>query len=310
MAEHAVYFASEAQMRRYKAQRIITQVLLYGFLTLMGLFIVIPFYYMIITSFKSTDAYNLEVTNGQLNLLLTSSNFSFEQYGKVMGKSGDFGLFYLNTIYTAVVSTAFTVITSVMAAFAFARVNFKGKDLIFTILLGTMMIPGEMMMITNFQTTMSLNWKDTFAALIFVHGVSVFYIFYLRQTFQQIPNELFLAAKVDGYGHFQYLWKCMIPIAMPTIVTIMILSLMGAWNAYIWPQLVASGKHPWLFGKNQHDMHLVSNGLMAKFQSTEFASDDPAKVTGSLFATIPLFIFFLIFRKYIMRGVSRSGIKG
>ena len=179
MAEHEVYFASEAQMRRYKAQKIITQVLLYGFLTIMGLFIVIPFYYMIITSFKSTDAYNLEVQHGQLNLLLTSSNFSFEQYGKVMGKSGDFGTFYLNTIYTAVVSTAFTVVTSVLAAFAFARVNFKGKDLIFTILLGTMMIPGEMMMITNFQTTMALNWKDTFAALIFVHGVSVFYIFYI-----------------------------------------------------------------------------------------------------------------------------------
>ena len=168
------------------------------------------------------------------------------------------------------------------------------------------MIPGEMMMITNFQTTMALNWKDTFAALILVHGVSVFYIFYLRQTFQQIPNELFLAAKVDGYGHFAYLWRCMIPIAMPTIVTIMILSLMGAWNAYIWPQLVASGTNP-VFG---NDMHLVSNGLMSKFQSSEFSSDDPAKITGSLFATIPLFIFFLVFRKYIMRGVSRSGIKG
>lgn len=313
MAEHEVYFASEAQMRRYKAQKIITQVLLYGFLTLMGLFIIIPFYYMIITSFKSTNAYNLEVQNGQLNLLLTNSNFSFEQYGKVMGKSGDFGLFYANTIYVALCSTAFTVITSVLAAFAFARVNFKGKNAIFTVLLGTMMIPGEMMMITNFQTTMALSWKDTFAALIFVHGVSVFYIFYLRQTFQQIPNELFLAAKVDGYGHFSYLWKCMIPIAMPTIVTIMILSLMGAWNAYIWPQLVASGTHPWLkfpFEAKTHDMHLVSNGLMSKFQSTEFVSDDPAKVTGSLFATIPLFIFFLIFRKYIMRGVSRSGIKG
>ena len=280
MAEHAVYFASESQMRRYKAQKIITQVLLYGFLTLMGLFIVIPFYYMIITSFKSTDAYNAEVLNGQLNLLLTSKNFTFDQYVKVMGKSGDFGTFYLNTIYTAVCSTVFTVVTSVLAAFAFARINFKGKDLIFTVLLGTMMIPGEMMMITNFQTTMALSWKDTFAALIFVHGVSVFYIFYLRQTFQQIPNELFLAAKVDGYGHFAYLWKCMIPIAMPTIVTIMILSLMGAWNAYIWPQLVASGTHPWLkfpLEAKTHDMHLVSNGLMSKFQSTEFVSDDPAK---------------------------------
>ena len=306
MAEHEVYFASVAQMRRYKAQKIITQVLLYGFLTIMGLFIVLPFYYMIITSFKSTNAYNLEAQRGTLVLFLNSKNFSFEQYGKVMGKSGDFGRYYLNTIIVAVASTAFTVVTAVLAAFAFARVNFKGKNLIFTILLGTMMIPGEMMMITNFQTTMALNWKDTYAALILVHGVSVFYIFYLRQTFQQIPNELFLAAKVDGYGHFRYLWRCMIPIAMPTIVTIMILSLMGAWNAYIWPQLVASGKNP-TFG---NDMHLVSNGLMSKFQSTEFSSDDPAKVTGSLFATIPLFIFFLIFRKYIMRGVSRSGIKG
>ena len=306
MAEHEVYFASEAQMRRYKAQKIITQVLLYGFLTIMGLFIVIPFLYMIITSFKSTDAYNLESQKGQLVLWLNSSNFSFEQYGKVMGKSGDFGHYYLNTVIVAVLSTAFTVVTSVLAAFAFARVDFKGKNLIFTVLLGTMMIPGEMMMITNFQTTMALNWKDTFAALILVHGVSVFYIFYLRQTFQQIPNELFLAAKVDGYGHFAYLWRCMIPIAMPTIVTIMILSLMGAWNAYIWPQLVASGTNP-VFG---NDMHLVSNGLMSKFQSSEFSSDDPAKITGSLFATIPLFIFFLVFRKYIMRGVSRSGIKG
>ena len=306
MAEHEVYFASEAQMRRYKAQKIITQVLLYGFLTIMGLFIVIPFLYMIITSFKSTDAYNLESQKGQLVMWLNSSNFSFEQYGKVMGKSGDFGHYYLNTVIVAVLSTAFTVVTSVLAAFAFARVDFKGKNLIFTVLLGTMMIPGEMMMITNFQTTMALNWKDTFAALILVHGVSVFYIFYLRQTFQQIPNELFLAAKVDGYGHFAYLWRCMIPIAMPTIVTIMILSLMGAWNAYIWPQLVASGTNP-VFG---NDMHLVSNGLMSKFQSSEFSSDDPAKITGSLFATIPLFIFFLVFRKYIMRGVSRSGIKG
>lgn len=306
MAEHEVYFASEAQMRRYKASKIITQVLLYGFLTIMGLFIVIPFLYMIITSFKSTDAYNLESQKGQLVLWLNSSNFSFEQYGKVMGKSGDFGHYYLNTVIVAVLSTIFTVVTSVLAAFAFARVDFKGKNIIFTVLLGTMMIPGEMMMITNFQTTMALNWKDTFAALILVHGVSVFYIFYLRQTFQQIPNELFLAAKVDGYGHFAYLWRCMIPIAMPTIVTIMILSLMGAWNAYIWPQLVASGTNP-VFG---NDMHLVSNGLMSKFQSSEFSSDDPAKITGSLFATIPLFIFFLVFRKYIMRGVSRSGIKG
>ena len=310
MAEHEVYFASEKQLRIYQARKIITQVLLYAFLTLVGLFILFPFWYMIITSFKSTTAFNDEEISGKLVFYLNSTNFSIEQFQKVFQGNFNFGIFYLNTVLVAVASTAFTVVTSVLAAFAFARVNFKGKDILFTILLGTMMVPGEMMMMTNFQTTVQLGWQNTFAALILVHGVSVFYIFYLRQTFQQIPNELFLAAKVDGYGHFQYLWKCMIPIAMPTIVTIMILSLMGAWNAYIWPTLIASGKNAVLQNMGiDHSMLLVSNGLMAQF-SGEFTNDTPARVTGSLFATMPLFVFFLIFRKYIMRGVSRSGIKG
>ena len=310
MAEHEVYFASEKQLRIYKARKIVTQVLLYAFLTLVGLFILLPFWYMIITSFKSTSAFQDEELSGKLVFFLTSKNFSFEQFKKVFSGNFNFGVFYLNTVIVAVASTAFTVVTSVLAAFAFARVNFKGKDILFTILLGTMMVPGEMMMMTNYQTTVQLGWQNTFAALILVHGVSVFYIFYLRQTFQQIPNELFLAAKVDGYGHFQYLWKCMIPIAMPTIVTILILSLMGAWNAFIWPTLIASGKNSVLAQMGiDHSMLLVSNGLMSQFTG-EFNNDTPARITGSLFATVPLFIFFLIFRKYIMRGVSRSGIKG
>ena len=310
MAEHEVYFAIEKQLRIYKARKIITQVLLYSFLTLVGLFILFPFWYMIITSLKSTKAFEAEELSGKLVFYLNSTNFSFEQFQKVFNGNFSFGQFYLNTVIVAVASTAFTVVTSVLAAFAFARVNFKGKDILFTILLGTMMVPGEMMMMTNYQTTVQLGWANTFAALILVHGVSVFYIFYLRQTFQQIPNELFLAAKVDGYGHFQYLWKCMIPIAMPTIVTILILSLMGAWNAFIWPTLIASGDNSVLKSMGiEHSMLLVSNGLMAQFTG-EFTNDTPARITGSLFATVPLFIFFLIFRKYIMRGVSRSGIKG
>lgn len=306
MAEHEIYFATSSQLRQYKAKKIVTQVLLYGFLTLIGLFIVLPFFYMIITSFKSTAAYDTEQAAGRLILWLDQSNFSIEQYNKVLVQGGDFGYYYLNTVIVAVASTAFTTVTTVFAAFAFARVEFKGKNVIFMILMATMMVPGEMMILTNYQTAISFGWRNTYAALVLVHGVSVFYIFYLRQTFQQIPNELFLAAKVDGYGHFSYLFKVMLPIGSPTIVTIMILSLMGAWNAYVWPQLIASGTNP-NFG---NDMHLVSNGLMAKFQSSEFSSDDPAKICGSMFATVPLFIFFLIFRKYIMRGVSRSGIKG
>ena len=310
MAERDVYFASAKQEKIYKTKKILSNVLVYGFLTIVGIFILLPFYYMIITSFKSTAAFEGEEISGKLVLYLNSANFSTEQFSKVMSGSTSFGIFYLNTVYVAVISTLFTLTTTVLAAFAFARVEFKGKEVVFMILLATMMIPGEMMMMTNYQTTVQLNWQNTFAALIFVHGVSVFYIFYLRQTFQQIPNELFLAAKVDGYGHFQYLWKCMIPIASPTIITIAILSLMGAWNAYIWPTLIASGKNAVLESMGvDHSMLLVSNGLMSKFTS-EFSNDTPARVTGSLFATIPLFIFFLIFRKSIMKGVSRSGIKG
>jgi multiple sugar transport system permease protein len=193
-----------------------------------------------------------------------------------------------------------TVGTTVLASFAFARLNFKMKEPLFALLIATMMIPGEMMVITNFQTISILQWRDTFQALILPFGISVFYIFFLRQTFQQIPNELYLAAKVDGYGDFQYLWKVMIPMAMPTIVTIIILDMMGTWNAYVWPQLVTESR----------DMLMVSNGLMSIFQSSEFANWNNIKLAASVVVTTPLLIVFILFKNYIMRGVSRSGIKG
>ena len=322
MAQSENYFASPEKMRLYKARAIGGKVLVYAFLGLLGLFMVVPFVFMLITSFRDKTAYDIDVMNKTFNLIpawwnehTNASNYTLDNYitiftyrHPVTGNPINFGYYYLNTIYVSVVSTFFTLITSVLAAFAFARCEFKGKTLLFTILLATMMIPGEMMVITNYQTVKLLEWDNTFAALIFVHGVSVFYIYYMRQTFQQIPNELFLAAKVDGYGHFAYLWKVMIPIAMPTIVTIAILSLMGAWNAYIWPNLVASGD--WKLNKDW-SMKLVSNGLMALFTNSEKGlSEDTIRIAGSMVCTAPLFVFFLIFRKYIMRGVSRSGIKG
>jgi multiple sugar transport system permease protein len=328
MAEHESdqYFATPEQMRRYKAAKILRQVFLYLFLSLLAIFILIPFIFMLVTSFRDFDAYQYDTTFKIFNLIpawwndkLGKSNYTLQNYitifnykNSITGEGINFGLYYANTLYVAVVGTIFTLITTILASFAFARCEFKGKNLLFTILLATMMIPGEMMVITNYQTVASLSWKNTYAALIFVHGVSVFYIFYLKQTFQQIPNELFLAAKVDGYGHFQYLWKVMVPIAMPTIVTIAILSLMGAWNSYIWPNLVAPGKFHSL--SSGWDMQLVSNGLMSFFQKTDAndptVSYDTVRIAGSVLVTVPLFIFFLIFRKYIMRGVSRSGIKG
>jgi len=319
MAEHEIYFTSRKQMMLYKGQKIFTQVLLYAFLTLFGLFIVFPFFYMVVTSMKSEILYDSEAARKLISLvpqfesvygLNDQGNFVrtwqlFDNYRIVLDSSNNFFVYYMNTIIVSVVSTAFTVVTAVLAAFAFARLEFKGKNLLFTIILATMMVPGEMMVITNFQIAATWGWQNTYAALIFVHGVSVFYIFYLRQTFQQIPNELFLAAKVDGYGHFRYLWRVMVPIGMPTIVTIIILSLMGSWNAFIWPNLIASGTNP-TFG---HTMRLVSNGLMSLFQG-EYSSEDTIKVAASMVITLPLFVFFLIFRKFIMRGVSRSGIKG
>lgn len=297
MAEKELYFADENALKRYKIQKISFNILVYGFLSIMALFMLIPFYWMIVTSLKNDAVYEAEQISKTLNFFPTSP--SLENYGVVLGKSSGFIRYFGNTIFVALCQTALTVITTVLSSFAFARLEFKGKNVIFSILLSTMMIPGELFLITNYQTVMQWKWGDTYQALILTHCISVFYIFYLRQTFQQIPNELYLAAKVDGYGDFKYLAKVMIPMAMPTIVTIIILGVMGAWGAFMWPTLVA----------NSENMRLVSNGLMAKF-SGEFASRDNVKLAASVVVTTPLFIFFLCFRKYIMRGVSRSGIKG
>ncbi len=314
-----VYFIDEAAKKRFKRQRIVFNILTYTFLTICALFMLLPFYYMIITSLKTPQALTNEMYTKTLNLFPSFDQLTLDNYRIVISgyseeaktfAEGNFLRYYANTILVAVCSTAITVITCILSAFAFARLNFRGKNLLFTLLLATMMIPGEMMIITNFTTISLLGWKNTYQALILTHAVSVFYIYYLRQTFQQIPNELFLAAKVDGYGVFKYLWKVMIPIAMPTIVTIIILSVMGSWNAYLWPTMVTS----------EDSMKLVANGLMDLFQSFQsqpaellakgYEYTDNLRLAGSFMVTLPLFVFFLIFRKYIMRGVSRSGIKG
>jgi len=317
MAEHAMYFSDAAALRRYKIKTTVLRVLLYTFLTIFALFMLVPFIFMITASFIDADAFNTFTLYADFSKL-GFENWTFNNYAQIFSgtyldnlgnvvKRPSFAQYFLNTFIVAIGSTIVTVVTAVLAAFAFARLEFKGKNLLFTLLLATMMIPGEMMVITNYQTTIMLDWKFTFAALIFVHGVSVFYIFYLRQTFQQIPNELYLAAKVDGVGDIGYLIKVMVPIAMPTIMTIIILSLMGGWNSFIWPTLVANGG--WKYNKS-YDMRLVSNGLMSLFSSDIAKGQDAIKVAGSMVVTAPLFVFFLIFREYIMRGVSRSGIKG
>lgn len=296
--EHELYFSNKKDYRKHLILSIIQKVITYTFLTIMAIIMLFPFYWMITTSLKGTEYFEAEKISGAFNLF--PKEISLENY-KIILFSGDVDFFryFGNTIFVALCTTAIMIVTTILAAFAFARLNFKGKNVIFAALLATMMVPGEIVIMTNYQIVGTLHWYDTYWALIIPHSVSVFYIFYLRQTFEQIPNELYLAAKVDGVGDFKYLLKVMIPIASPTIVTIVILSVMGSWNAYIWPQLVA----------NKEEMRMVANGLMELFTS-EFSSQDNIKLAASCVVTAPLFIFFLCFRKYIMKGVSRSGIKG
>jgi multiple sugar transport system permease protein len=195
-------------------------------------------------------------------------------------------------------------VITVLSAFAFARLEFKGKDLMFGALLATMMIPGELFTITNYATVNDLGWMDLetygFTVLIVPFLVSVFYIYLLRQNFMQIPNELYLAAKVDGCSDLKYLWKVMIPLALPTLISITILKMMGAWNSYVWPRLVA----------NDENYRLITNGLRNAFTATTGDVNYPVQMAAVAIVSAPLFLVFIFLRKYIMKGVSRSGIKG
>ena len=187
-----------------------------------------------------------------------------------------------------------------LSAFAFARLEFKGKNALFAALLATMMIPGELFTITNYITVANLNWLNTYVVLIVPFLVSVFYIYLLRQNFMQIPNELYLAAKIDGTSDIKYLWKVMIPLSLPTLISITILKMMGAWNSYIWPRLVAND-----------DAHkLITNGLRNAFTESTGDVNYPVQMAAVAIVSFPLFLVFIFLRKYIMKGVSRSGIKG
>lgn len=283
--------------RRVLIKKIIKYVIIYAFLIIMAIYVVFPFYWMINTSLK---------TDIEVDLLVPTfypHEVAWNNYPRAM-EYASFGRYMTNTVIVGVLSTIGTLITTITAAFAFARLNFKGRDLVFTIFLATMMIPGEMMVITNYITVANLNWlrSDTgvFAAMIVPFMVSIFYIYLLRQNFKQIPNELYYAAKVDGTSDFKYLLKVMIPIASPTIISITILKLMGAWNSYVWPNLVADQEH----------LRLITNGLRRAFTSDEGRNQLNLQMAATAIVTAPLLLVFIFLRKYIMRGVSRSGIKG
>lgn len=279
--------------KSYKVELILKNILVYGFLGIMAIIVVVPFYWMIISALKT------QAETEMIPPTLFPQFLNFQNFPNAMMQA-DFARYIYNTIFVGIVSTVGTVVTTIFAAFAFARLEFKGKNILFTLFLATMMIPGEMMVITNYITVARLGWIDTYQALIIPFVVSVFYIYLLRQNFKQIPNELYLAAKVDGTGDFKYLLRVMVPIAMPTIISITILKLIGSWNAYIWPNLVA----------DSDSMRLITNGLRKAFTDDQGRSQIHLQMAATTVVTVPLLLVFLFLRKYIMQGVSRSGIKG
>jgi len=287
----------DRNMQRISSVQRVTRVLVlagtYLFLTAMALIIIFPFYWMIISSLKELSEYRASTpTFWPRTVMLSNYAEAFSQ--------GNLGHLFLNTAYVGVVSTILSLVITVLTAFALSRLEFKGKNTVFAGLLATMMIPGELFTITNYQTVNTFGWMNTYTVLIVPFLVSVFYIYLLRQNFLQIPNELYLAAKVDGTSDLKYLWKVMVPLALPTLISITILKMMGAWNSYVWPRLVA----------NTNQMQLITNGLRNSFNDTSGNTNYPVQMAAVAMVSAPLFLVFMFLRKYIMSGVSRSGIKG
>ena len=275
--------------------KILGQILIYTFLIVMAIIVIFPFYWMIISSLKEMAEYRRSIPT------LFPETLDFLNYMEVFTNEDLLlGQLFYNTVLVGVVSTVLGLVITVLSAFAFARLEFKGKNALFGALLATMMIPGELFTITNYQTVYMWGWTETYKVLIIPFLVSVFYIYLLRQNFMQIPNELYLAAKVDGCGDLKYLWKVMIPLALPTIISITILKMMGSWNSYMWPRLVA----------NDDAHRLITNGLRTAFTNAEGVTDIPLQMAAVTVVSFPLFMVFIFLRKYIMKGVSRSGIKG
>ena len=285
-----------------KVSKIFFTVLTYIFILALALLIIFPFYWMIITSLKTLDEINGAKQTLFPNIVMwTNYIYVFQKF--------DFTTYMVNTIVVATFSTLGTLLTTIFAAFAFARLNFKGREAVFMVFLMTMMIPGEMMVISNYITVASFGWigeKQTltqaYLSMIVPFWISVFYIYLLRQNFKQIPNELYLAAKVDGKSDWNYLWRVMVPLASPTLISITILKFLGTWNSYVWPNLVT----------NDDSYRLISNAL----RGTGFQNIDTGfveygyQMAASFLVTVPLFLLFIFFRKYIMKGVGRAGIKG
>lgn len=280
--------------RNSKIKNAVWMALIFGLLIFWAIVVLFPFYWMLLTSVKSYGAYNAEYVPQFITLNPTIANY-IQAFTSV-----NLSQYFVNTIIFTVITTVLMLVVVVLSAFAFSRLEFKGKNLVFTLFLSLMMIPNELVVITNFVTITNVGMRNTFMGLILPSVTSIFYIYLLKENFEQIPEELYKAAKVDGTGDFKYLWKVMIPICKPTIVTVLILKVIECWNSYVWPRLIT----------DDEAYYLVSNGIQTIRESGFGRENIPAMMAAVVVISVPLIILFLIFHKKIMEGVSRGGTKG
>ena len=282
------------EKRQLKTKSAIGKGVVYALLGIWALIVLFPFYWMVLTSVKSYSAYNSEFIPQLFTLSPTMQNY-LDAFTQV-----PLADYFLNTVIFTLATTALMLVVTVLAAFAFSRMNFRGRDLVFTLFLSLMMIPSELVVITNFVTITEMNLRNSFMGLILPSVTSVFYIYLLKENFAQIPDELYYAAKVDGTSDFRYLTKVLIPICRPTIITITILKVIECWNSYVWPRLIT----------DDPNYYLVSNGIQFIRENGFGRENIPAMMAAVVVISLPLIVLFLIFRKKIMEGVARGGTKG
>lgn len=280
--------------RKYQTGQKVKKAVIYFFLAVWGLMVLFPFYWMLLTSVKSYSAYSGEYVPKFFTLSPTLQNYADAFTAVPLGK------YFGNTLLFTVLTTALMLVVIVLAAFAFSRLKFRGRDLVFTLFLALMMIPNELVVITNFVTVTNWGLRNTFMGLILPSVTSVFYIYLLKENFAQIPDELYYAAKVDGTSDFKYLTRVMLPIARPTVITVIILKVIECWNSYVWPRLIT----------DDSAYFLVSNGIQEIRENGFGRENIPAMMAAVVAISVPLIILFFIFHKQIMAGVSRGGTKG
>lgn len=280
--------------RAAKARSTVRSTVTYIILTVWAIIVLFPFYWMILTSVKEYASYNSEYIPKFFTLSPTLENYSSAFTAVPLAK------YFLNTVIFTVATTALMLVVIIPAAFAFSRLNFRGRDAVFTLFLSLMMIPYELVVITNYTTITNLDLRNTFTGLILPSVTSVFYIYLLKENFAQIPDELYYAAKVDGTKDLKYLFKVMLPICRPTVITITVLKVIECWNSYVWPRLVT----------DDPNYYLVSNGIQEIRENGFGRENIPAMMAAVVVISAPLIILFLIFRKKIMEGVARGGTKG